>query len=214
IAIGPGNANADVAARARGQPPLAGPVADVDQVLLQVEDAHTMASIGDDTPVLNCARGMFGGVQSCAVGRSHTIGPDRRSIAASVRVNSMWPARQILDRSNTVGIGASVGTGRVCRGDPAVRVSDERSTSRPPIMPASRAEFVKVEVDSERILLGRSDAMRRLWEQVQRIAPAEVSVLITGETGTGKELVARILHRLSQRASKEMVALDCNAVAP
>jgi two-component system response regulator HydG len=81
-------------------------------------------------------------------------------------------------------------------------------------MPASRAEFVKVEVDSGRILLGRSDAMRRLWEQIQRVAPAEVSVLVTGETGTGKELVARIVHRLSQRADKEMVALDCNAVAP
>jgi DNA-binding NtrC family response regulator len=81
-------------------------------------------------------------------------------------------------------------------------------------MPASRAELIEVEVDSERILLGRSPGIARLWEQVQRIAPADVSVLITGETGTGKELVARILHRLSQRASKEMVALDCNAVAP
>ncbi len=80
-------------------------------------------------------------------------------------------------------------------------------------MPVSPAEFVHVEVDGDRILLGRSPAMRRLWEQVQRIAPADVSVLITGETGTGKELVARILHRLSPRARLELVALDCNAVA-
>jgi DNA-binding NtrC family response regulator len=81
-------------------------------------------------------------------------------------------------------------------------------------MPANRAEFVQVEVDAGRILLGRSSVIRRLWEQIQRIAPADVSVLITGETGTGKELVARILHRLSQRARRDLVALDCNAVAP
>src|SRR5262245_9422855 len=81
-------------------------------------------------------------------------------------------------------------------------------------MPASRAEFVQVEVDAGRMLLGRSPSVRRLWDQIQRIAPADVSVLITGETGTGKELVARILHRLSARARRELVALDCNAVAP
>jgi two-component system response regulator AtoC len=81
-------------------------------------------------------------------------------------------------------------------------------------MPASRAELVEVEVDSERILLGRSPGIARLWEQLQRVAPADISVLITGETGTGKELVARILHRLSPRGRNELVALDCNAVAP
>ncbi len=81
-------------------------------------------------------------------------------------------------------------------------------------MPASRAEFVQVEVDSGRMLLGRSPGIARLWDQLQRIAPADVSVLITGETGTGKELVARILHRLSPRARHDFVALDCNAVAP
>jgi DNA-binding NtrC family response regulator len=81
-------------------------------------------------------------------------------------------------------------------------------------MPASRVEFVQVEVDAGRMLLGRSPGVRRLWDQLQRIAPADVSVLITGETGTGKELVARILHRLSARSPRELVALDCNAVAP
>src|SRR5262249_33201604 len=81
-------------------------------------------------------------------------------------------------------------------------------------MSASRAEFVQVEVDAERTLLGRSVAVQRLWEQVQRIAPADVSVLITGETGTGKELVARIIHRLSPRTRHDLIALDCNAVAP
>src|SRR5262245_35983771 len=81
-------------------------------------------------------------------------------------------------------------------------------------MPAIRAEFIQVEVDAGRMLLGRSHAIARLWDQIQRIAPADVSVLITGETGTGKEVVARILHRMSPRARHDLVALDCNAVAP
>jgi two-component system response regulator AtoC len=56
--------------------------------------------------------------------------------------------------------------------------------------------------------------MRGLWELLQRAAPGDASILITGETGTGKELVARLIHKMSSRASKEFVAIDCNAVAP
>jgi two-component system response regulator AtoC len=81
-------------------------------------------------------------------------------------------------------------------------------------MPASRPEVVQVEAGAGRVLLGRSPGIFRLWEQIQRFAPAHVSVLVTGETGTGKELVARILHRMSARGSQDLVALDCNAVAP
>jgi len=81
-------------------------------------------------------------------------------------------------------------------------------------MAMHQAEFVQIEAGAGRMLLGRSPAVRRLWDQVQRIAPADISVLVTGETGTGKELVARIVHQLSQRRIRDLVALDCNAVAP
>jgi len=80
-------------------------------------------------------------------------------------------------------------------------------------MAMHQAEFVQIEAGAGRMLLGRSPAVRRLWDQVQRIAPADISVLVTGETGTGKELVARIVHQLSQRRTRDLVALDCNAVA-
>jgi DNA-binding NtrC family response regulator len=62
-------------------------------------------------------------------------------------------------------------------------------------------------------LLGDSRAMRRLRGEIRRIAPCDVPVLLTGETGTGKEVVARALHRASGRRGP-LVAVNCGAVAP
>jgi len=61
-------------------------------------------------------------------------------------------------------------------------------------------------------LVGMAPAMRALFRAIGRLAQAPLSVLITGETGTGKELVARALHRESPRASKPFVALNTAAI--
>src|SRR5690606_33339457 len=61
-------------------------------------------------------------------------------------------------------------------------------------------------------LLGNSPAMRALFRSIGRLAQAPLSVLVTGETGTGKELVARALHRESPRARKPFVALNTAAI--
>ena len=61
-------------------------------------------------------------------------------------------------------------------------------------------------------LLGNSPAMRALFRSIGRLAQAPLSVLVTGETGTGKELVARALHRESPRAGKPFVALNTAAI--
>ena len=61
-------------------------------------------------------------------------------------------------------------------------------------------------------LVGDSEPMRRVKDLIGRAAAAPGTVLITGETGTGKELVARALHASSARASKEFVALNCAAL--
>jgi transcriptional regulator with GAF, ATPase, and Fis domain len=63
-------------------------------------------------------------------------------------------------------------------------------------------------------MLGRSAGMRELFADLMRIAPTDVSVLIEGETGTGKELVADSIHRASPRASGPYVVFDCSAIAP
>jgi Nif-specific regulatory protein len=61
----------------------------------------------------------------------------------------------------------------------------------------------------ETTLVGESPPMVELFGQLQRIAPAECTVLILGETGTGKELAARAIHRASGRASGPFVAINC-----
>ncbi|HTM10406.1 MAG TPA: sigma 54-interacting transcriptional regulator [Verrucomicrobiae bacterium] len=61
-------------------------------------------------------------------------------------------------------------------------------------------------------MVANDPLMRKLSDLVQRAAPTEATVLITGETGTGKELVARNIHSLSPRANKTFVPINCAAI--
>jgi transcriptional regulator with GAF, ATPase, and Fis domain len=61
-------------------------------------------------------------------------------------------------------------------------------------------------------LVGNSVRMREIFAVLQKIAPTELTVLVRGETGTGKELVARAIHRGSHRKEKPLVVQDCSAI--
>lgn len=61
-------------------------------------------------------------------------------------------------------------------------------------------------------IIGQSRAMRRLYQQTDRIAKAQGAVLILGESGSGKELVARALHQQSERADKPFIAVNCAGI--
>jgi transcriptional regulator with GAF, ATPase, and Fis domain len=61
-------------------------------------------------------------------------------------------------------------------------------------------------------IVGDSPAIETLVEMIARVGPREISVLVMGETGTGKELVARALHRLSPRGGKPFLAINCAAL--
>src|SRR5499427_6022923 len=61
-------------------------------------------------------------------------------------------------------------------------------------------------------IIGVSDAVRSLCRSVEKVAPTNTTVLLLGESGTGKELLARALHRLSGRAHKPFVAINCAAI--
>ncbi|MGD8281136.1 MAG: sigma-54 dependent transcriptional regulator, partial [Gemmatimonadota bacterium] len=71
---------------------------------------------------------------------------------------------------------------------------------------------LKSQVESRYEIVGTSYSIRKVLERVEKVAPTEARVLITGENGTGKELVARAIHRLSSRAEHEFVDVNCAAI--
>ncbi|HEX5432238.1 MAG TPA: sigma-54 dependent transcriptional regulator [Bryobacteraceae bacterium] len=63
-------------------------------------------------------------------------------------------------------------------------------------------------------MIGTSPRMIEIYKTISRVAPTDATVLIEGETGTGKELIARMLHKNSKRAQQAFVPVDCGAIAP
>lgn len=61
-------------------------------------------------------------------------------------------------------------------------------------------------------LVGKSESMRAIYSLIEQVAPSSASVLLTGDSGTGKELVARTLHQKSPRRDKPFVAINCSAI--
>jgi PAS domain S-box-containing protein len=62
-------------------------------------------------------------------------------------------------------------------------------------------------------IIGRSPVLQRALRQVEQVAPTDTTVLVTGETGTGKELIARAIHNLSARKHRPMVTVNCGAIS-
>ncbi len=75
---------------------------------------------------------------------------------------------------------------------------------------ALREELDKASMFEE--IVGTSPALKSVLSRVSKVAPSDSTVLITGETGTGKELVARAIHRRSERASRTFVGVNCAAI--
>jgi len=90
------------------------------------------------------------------------------------------------------------------RDRPGLRVAEESSRRM--------GEAMECEYEPLPGMIGRSEAMQRVYRLAQLVAPRTTSVLIVGPTGSGKELVARALHELSPRAAKPFVAVNCAAI--
>jgi PAS domain S-box-containing protein len=75
---------------------------------------------------------------------------------------------------------------------------------------ALREEIDKASMFEE--IVGTSPALKVVLSRISKVAPSDSTVLITGETGTGKELVARAIHRISDRASRAFVGVNCSAI--
>jgi DNA-binding NtrC family response regulator len=70
----------------------------------------------------------------------------------------------------------------------------------------------RMELFSGGTLIGKSRAMQEVFSLIQKVAPTDSTVLISGPSGTGKELVARAIHQHSPRKNREFVAVDCSAL--
>ncbi len=77
---------------------------------------------------------------------------------------------------------------------------------------SARVEALETEVESRHEIVGASFAIRQVVERVERVAPTDARVLVTGENGTGKELVARAIHRLSYRVDHPFIEVNCAAI--
>lgn len=88
------------------------------------------------------------------------------------------------------------------------RVADKRALTHKAIALENRLKAVEGSPD----IVGNTPSMQRVKKLIDRIAPTDSNVLILGETGTGKELVARRIHQLSRRAHMPFVAVNCGAL--
>src|SRR5262249_33976042 len=63
-------------------------------------------------------------------------------------------------------------------------------------------------------IIGDSASLRSVLTEVSQVAPTDSTVMITGETGTGKELIARAIHKRSRRSSRPCIGINCAAIPP
>ncbi|BCY18906.1 sigma-54-dependent Fis family transcriptional regulator [Leptolinea sp. HRD-7] len=92
----------------------------------------------------------------------------------------------------------------------------EQSIERAQEIVAMRRElaYLREKQSNINFVVGKSDKMKTVIEHAVRAAQASVSVLITGETGTGKEVLAQFIHKSGPRSSKQFVAINCAAIQP
>ncbi len=116
------------------------------------------------------------------------LGSSNGTTLGSVRIE-----RAFLKPGGTLGVGIST-----------LRLEVEAEPIREPLSPVSQYGT----------LLGQSKAMRRIFGIVPRLAASDSTVLIEGETGTGKSLLAEAIHSESKRQGRPFVVVDCGAIAP
>jgi DNA-binding NtrC family response regulator len=97
----------------------------------------------------------------------------------------------------------------------AVELAIERGRQRSRIQPIQKQSYPEDQVDNEisfSEIVGKSGALLQLLQQVETVAPTDSTVLILGETGTGKELIARAIHQRSRRRDKPLVRVNCTSI--
>jgi len=105
--------------------------------------------------------------------------------------------------------------GRVARWYSAATDIDDRKQAEERVQNENLA--LREEIDRSSMfeeIVGSSEALRRVLAQVTKVAPSDSTVLILGETGTGKELIARAIHKRSKRTTRAFIRVNCAAIHP
>lgn len=160
----------------------------------------------------------FPGVDVITAGQDTALesapGPHRKEILYALRRTqesdtAAWNAAPNLDNESTTplqqpvppecSVSSSAGSGAEAKPE------EPREPASPPRDPITAAERIPE-------LIGNSPCMLEISRRIRRVAPRNTPVLIEGPTGSGKELVAEALHRLSSRSRKSFVAINCAAI--
>jgi len=139
--------------------------------------------------------------------------PDESVSRQHVEIRREGDSYRVTDRGSTNG--SFIGNARIT--DAFLKPGDVLGVGKVQLrfLPRdARSEILPSDQERFGDVLGRSLAMRRIFGVLERVAPTEVTILIEGETGTGKDLVARAVHQASSRSSGPFVVVDCGAVAP
>ena len=156
----------------------------LDDVLPDLESAE----------VAMLARGRFPGLSVVVLG-----GADRRPLVQEE--NSSAAARELVRL-----LSQSCAESEPDEGRGEVRILPPRVT------PVPERRYAAPQADLLPDMVGHSVEMARVYRMTRLVAPRHTPVLITGATGTGKELIARAVHQLSSRAGKPMVTINCAAI--
>lgn len=155
------------------------------------------------------------GVQPVFVGRNPDCGlvltdPEASALHCEFQATDLGVRIRDLGSRN----GVYVGGVRITDAVVTTRCVIEIAETKISFLPSARESLPVAEQESLGPLVGCSTSMRRLFRVVSEVAPTDLSVLIHGETGTGKELVAQAIHEASPRVQGPFVVVDCAAIPP
>jgi DNA-binding NtrC family response regulator len=153
--------------------------------------------------------------EAITVGKSRScdvVLPDESVSRVHAEIRREGESYRLRDRGSTNG--SFVGGARVT--DAYLKPGDVLGVGKVQLrfMPRdARAELLPSEAERFGEVIGKSLAMRKIFGVLERVAPTDVTVLLEGETGTGKDLVARSIHLASPRRDGPYVVVDCGAIA-
>ncbi|MBW1808768.1 MAG: sigma-54-dependent Fis family transcriptional regulator [Deltaproteobacteria bacterium] len=144
--------------------------------------------------------------------------PGMDGIKLLERIRKDWPGTEVIMISGHGTIGDAVGATRLGAYDFLEKPLDRDRVvlsvrnCMQKLALFNQLEKIQSHLDEQYQMVGNSQVMNQLLEEIRKVAPTSGRVLITGESGTGKELVARAIHKLSKRSEKAFIKVNCAAI--